>query len=262
MKYYVVSDIHGYYTELIKALTDKGYFEDKEPHKLIVCGDMMDRGTEAQAMEKFMIELLEKNELIFIRGNHEDLMLQMLREIEESYDEGYTYVKRHHISNGTLDTAVQLTGHNPTEIMRNTLEFLEEVKETAFYSVLIPVSVDYFETQNHIFVHGWIPSIEGPRWKEGTYNFDPGWRSAPKENWEAARWFNGMKLAEEFGVKEPGKTIVCGHWHTSFGHSKYSGKCSEFMSDAIFEPYESEGVLAIDGCTAHTGMVNCVVIEE
>ena len=21
------------------------------------------------------------------------------------------------------------------------------------------------------------------------------------------------------------KTIVCGHWHTSYGHSKYEGKC-------------------------------------
>ena len=261
MKYYVVSDIHGYYTELIKALTEKGFFDDKEPHKLIVCGDMMDRGREAQAMEKFMLELLERDELIFIRGNHEDLMLQMLEDIEESYDNGYTYVKRHHVSNGTLDTAAQLTRHNPTEIMRNAPEFLSEVRSTAFVSVLIPTSINYFETKSHVFVHGWIPAIEGERWEE-SYSFDPGWRSASKEDWKKARWYNGMKLAKEFGIKEPGKTIVCGHWHTSFGHSKYSQKCTEFMSDAIFEPYESDGILAIDGCTAHTGMINCVVIEE
>ena len=36
MRYYVVSDVHGYYTPLIEALTDKGFFEDKEPRKLIV----------------------------------------------------------------------------------------------------------------------------------------------------------------------------------------------------------------------------------
>ena len=39
MKYYVVADVHGFYTELITALTEKGFFEDKGPHKLIVCGD-------------------------------------------------------------------------------------------------------------------------------------------------------------------------------------------------------------------------------
>ena len=50
MRYYVVSDVHSFYTEMIKALTEKGYFEDKEPHKLIICGDMFDRGSESVAM--------------------------------------------------------------------------------------------------------------------------------------------------------------------------------------------------------------------
>ena len=74
MRYYVVSDIHSFYTEMIKALTEKGYFDDKEPHKLIICGDMFDRGSESVAMQKFIMELLEKDEVILIRGNHEELM--------------------------------------------------------------------------------------------------------------------------------------------------------------------------------------------
>lgn len=71
-----------------------------------------------------------------------------------------------------------------------------------------------------------------------------------------------MELAEEWNIKEPGKTIVCGHWHASFGHSVYAKRCSEFMSDAIFNPYVSEGIIAIDACTAHSGFVNCIVIED
>ena len=47
MRYYVVSDIHGFYTPLIQALTDAGFFDDAEPHKLIVLGDLMDRSREA-----------------------------------------------------------------------------------------------------------------------------------------------------------------------------------------------------------------------
>ena len=43
MKYYVTSDIHGFYTPLIKALTDAEYFEDQKPHKLVILGDLFDR---------------------------------------------------------------------------------------------------------------------------------------------------------------------------------------------------------------------------
>ena len=39
MRYYVVADTHGFFTEMIDALNEKGFFEDNEPHKLIVCGD-------------------------------------------------------------------------------------------------------------------------------------------------------------------------------------------------------------------------------
>ena len=38
MKYYVVADVHGFFDELKLALTEKGFFTDTEPHKLIVCG--------------------------------------------------------------------------------------------------------------------------------------------------------------------------------------------------------------------------------
>ena len=37
---------------------------------------------------------------------------------------------------------------------------------------------------------------------------------------------------------------------------------SEFEDDAIWEPFEAEGILAIDRCTAHTGKVNVVVLED
>ena len=88
MRYYVVSDVHSFYTEMIKALTEKGYFEDKEPHKLIICGDMFDRGSESVAMQKFIMELLEKDEVILVRGNHEDLMLSLIDDAKFNFGYG------------------------------------------------------------------------------------------------------------------------------------------------------------------------------
>ena len=83
MRYYVVSDVHGYFSLMKRALQEKGFFNDKEPHKLILCGDMLDRGEEALEMQEFMLDLLHKGELIFIRGNHEDLMIEMLNRFED-----------------------------------------------------------------------------------------------------------------------------------------------------------------------------------
>ena len=78
MKYFVVSDTHGFYDETITALTDAGFFTCKDKKKLIICGDLMDRGPQALQLQDFILDLYHKNEVIFIRGNHEDLMMDML----------------------------------------------------------------------------------------------------------------------------------------------------------------------------------------
>ena len=76
-----------------------------------------------------------------------------------------------------------------------------------------------------------------------------------------ARWYNGMAAAAQ-GVTEEGKTILCGHWNTSYGHSCLEGKGSEFGADADFSPYYGSGIIALDACTGHSGIVNCVVLED
>ena len=78
MRYYVTADVHGYYSHLMTALTEAGYFEDTKPHKLIICGDLYDRGEEAVQLQSFILALLERDEVILIRGNHEDLADQLL----------------------------------------------------------------------------------------------------------------------------------------------------------------------------------------
>ena len=73
MKYYITADIHGFYTEFHKALDEAGYFTDPKPHKLIILGDIFDRGQEAVEMQRFILSLLEQDAVILVRGNPEDL---------------------------------------------------------------------------------------------------------------------------------------------------------------------------------------------
>ena len=42
MKYFVSSDIHGFYDEWQKSLKDNGFDINNPCHKIIVCGDLFD----------------------------------------------------------------------------------------------------------------------------------------------------------------------------------------------------------------------------
>lgn len=251
MKYYVVADPHGFYTEMVEAMTKAGYFDDKEPRKLVVCGDLFDRGQEAVKMQEFILDLMAKDEVILVRGNHEDLFISMM-----DADGGIPY--NHHISNGTYSTALQLTGYDKKAAYAERAEFVKKVHQTPYYTQIIPAMVDYFEDGDYIFVHGWIPTHGGYPTKLPT-TYMEGWRNATAEQWLSARWDNGMEVSRK--AKEPGKTILCGHWHCSYGHSYFEFKGSEFEEDADFTPYYGEGIIALDACTVHSHMVNCIIVE-
>ncbi len=255
MRYYVVADPHGFFTELKTALEEKGFFSDTEPHKLIICGDLFDRGSEALAMQDFVLDLMEKDQVILIRGNHEDLALRLLNKWHLE-----SYLSSRHNTNGTVGTVLQLTGADRLE--NNAEEIGKRFLNSPYIQKIIPAMTDYFETAHYIFVHGWIPCFILPRFmRVNEYIFNENWREASPEQFAMARWTNGIEAAH-YGMTEPGKTIVCGHWHTSFGRANYEGTCSEFGEDADFSPYYSDGIIALDACTAHSKIINCIVLED
>lgn len=263
MRYYVVADVHGYYEELITALTEKGFFEDKEPHKLIVCGDLFDRGYEAVKLQQFILELMDKDEVILIRGNHEDLAIELIENIHKWMTAAVMYT--HHWRNGTVETVLQLTEMRLNEACKNPSECAARMNETPFLKQLIPAMLDYFETENYIFVHGWIALNcldDCPKYWQCNREFlyDCDWRNFHDKEWEEARWQNGFRLAHE-GFIEENKTIVCGHWHTSWPRAHYHGE-PEFEKGANFEPYYDKGIIGIDACTAHSKKVNILVLED
>ena len=139
MKYYFTADIHGFYTEFHKVLDEAGYFTDPEPHKLIILGDIFDRRQEVVEMQRFILSLLEQDAVILVRGNHEDLYEEMI-----TIDEGLPV--RHHKSNGTYGTALQLTGYDPGLAIIRNFDFTEAAQDTAYYRQIIPAMIDFYET--------------------------------------------------------------------------------------------------------------------
>lgn len=250
MKYYVVSDPHGFFTIMRQSLEDAGFFHDMEPHKLILLGDLLDRGKEPFEMIRFVIDLMKQDQVILVRGNHEDLFMEMVTE-----DRGLPL--SHHRSNGTYQTALDLTGMKWRDAISNPEELCERALSTPFVRTILPAMRNYYETKKFVFVHGWVPSIQN---SDGTFTIIDNWRDAGDATWGLARWINGIQAAQSSNV--PDKTVVCGHWHASFGHSRYEHKGSENGPDADFSPYYGPGVIAVDACTGISKQVNCIVLQD
>lgn len=238
-KFFVVSDIHSYYTPLKKALDEKGFDPSNEEHWLIVCGDCFDRGPESVDILHFLMSLERK---ILVKGNHDILL-------DECCMREYPY--SHDASNGTKKTIQDLGrvdyGTSFAECCCRTWDKLARYRE---------LLVNYFETQNYIFVHSWIPVSKN----DYKLLYNPDWRNSNQDEWDDAMWGNPFAFAE-YGFNKTGKTIVFGHWHSSTGWAKAEG-LSEFGQDAKFEPYYGEGYISIDRCTAYTGEVNVLVLED
>lgn len=261
MNLFVVSDIHSYYTPMMEALTSAGFFEDKTGI-LVLLGDALDRGGEAQAVVDFLLELQKEKRLIYVTGNHEDLLVDCLQAISRGEIYKIASGMSHHYVNRTFDSLLQLSGMSEREALSYPLELVSRVRASDYYQKLLSSCVDYFETAHHVFCHGWIPTRTQGQPPYVRHRYDPDWRDAPPYEWRRARWSNGMEMAFKYRIGEPKKTVVCGHWHTSWGHAKIHRVCSEWGNDAKFEPFHDKGVLAIDACTAHSGRVNVIRLSD
>ncbi len=66
-KYFITSDTHSFYNELIEELNNKGFDVNNKDHIIIMCGDLFDRGSESLKLYEF-IKSLPKERRILIRG--------------------------------------------------------------------------------------------------------------------------------------------------------------------------------------------------
>ncbi len=266
MRYYVTADIHGFFDPFMKALAESGYFADEGEKRLIVCGDMLDRGKQSSELIDFMLELKRKNELIFIRGNHEDLLQRLICDLEDGELWEIAKGTSYHVHNGTWKTALTLGKMTERESLACPKKLAKRIESSDFFRKLIPYSVDYYETENYIFVHGWIPcspSDGNPTYRSfRSFSFDRNWRKAPPSYWTAARWYNGIEFACRKKLTVNGKTVVCGHYNASYGHTVCEGRGPEFGAGADHSPFIAKGIIALDACTADSGRVNVMVIED
>ena len=195
-------------------------------------------------MLNFVQKLLKQDRLIYIRGNHEDLFLECLKEMK-AFDG--QILNRIHYHNGTASTCNQLS-----------------IRREEFKSLILKHTRNFFELGDYIFIHGWIPvnikddlPIYYANGRDFEFNLE--WRNASKEDWDAARWINGIEAAQK-GIIEKDKTIVCGHWHTGYGHYVYHGVGTG--EHDCCDVYRDDGIIALDACTALSQKINVIVFDD
>lgn len=260
MKYFVFSDAHGYYDILAESLYRAGFRMKDPSHGIISLGDLIDRGSDPLGCLNFVNSLPEERKIL-IRGNHETLLDELMRrEREYSYE----------YSNGTIYTLYELA-QNKGGTLRDVRDVCRDARTSPMWLEYTKYLRDYAEIGDNIFVHGWIPCASNDADKYHTrgvkYTFDDNWR---RGDWDTASWVNGMDAWNQ-GVKIPGKTIYCGHWHASYGHSKLHNEGPEFNNPyakdrkkrkANFTPFIDEGICAMDACTAVSHKINIRIIDD
>lgn len=230
-KFYIFSDCHGFYKELREALDEAGFDPNDENSWLIGAGDFTDRGPDP---EKVIHYLMGLDRFIGIRGNHEDLAKELIIR---------KYPMNHDWHNGTMQTIIDLA---PSAKSADEAFSIAWDKLSPFYDTL----VDYVELEHYVICHGYIP-----------YNKRKDWHEATQSQWENARWLNGMQMAMDGYTID--KCIICGHYHTSWGHAIQDKTFDEWGEGADFSPfYYEDKLIAIDGCTAHAKKVNVLVLKD
>lgn len=231
-KYFAVADVHSYFNPLMRALIDNGFDINNPAHKLILCGDAFDRGDESQMLYNFLCALGKEDRLIYIRGNHEDLLDELLARKHPFSIDGH---------NGTYKTVIDLAPEatdfkNACEIVNKKIQPLREYM------------VNYYETKDYIFVHATVPVYED--------NF----RNSTNAEWKEARWEN--PFLEWINYED--KPIIHGHYHNRIYWNTFEEKESDEICahGVMYDDRSIPGFIGLDTCTALSNKVNVFVYEE
>lgn len=216
----VIGDIHGGLKALIQVLERANVTTDDT---LIFLGDYVDGWSESPQVIRYLLELTEKQDCIFIKGNHDFWCEQYLKNGE---------VNRTWLFHGGALTFenYQLLNHDERQYHLN---FFERMK------------LYYIDDSNRLFIHAGFTSMKGPEQEFHQSNY----------NWDRTLW--EMALVMDKSVKKQSNLypkrlklyseIYIGHTPT--------------LNYNIEEPMQAINVWNIDTGVAFTGKLTILDID-
>lgn len=274
MIYFIVTDIFGAYDALTGVLDMAKFEKDNPNHTLVSLGNLLDFGPNPKECLEYIMSI-EPSRRILIQGSHE---VDMRAAIERG-----NFIDTD-TNNGLISMVKNLTGTTDEDVLMGLLKDNQLIKD--YLDVLQP----YYETENAIFVSGWIPCYHFKHIYDDKYNylFERRWRDATDQAWEDATRLNGMEAWNK-GIYDQKKTIICGNYPAPWGHYNLHGKGGDFaatggcncpgcvalrddmavvMNDPasqeppIYDPFYDTGIIGLNGCVLYGGMANTITWDD
>lgn len=138
-KTYVIGDIHGGLKALIQVL-ERAKISKEDT--LIFLGDFVDGWSESPAVLDFLIALEKSHNCIFIKGNHDDLVLQWLTGNKVDFNEQLWF------QHGGKATAL-------------AYEKISTSEKEAHITFLQSLQNYHIDAQNRLFIHAGFTNLKG-----------------------------------------------------------------------------------------------------
>ena len=171
MRTLVIGDIHGG-LKALKQIIERASITTSD--NLIFLGDYVDGWSQSPQVIDYLIELQARQKCIFIRGNHDELLLDWLQNRNENIDEGMWF--KH--------------GGEATVMAYSTISENKKIEHIAFLKSLQNY---YLDDQNRLFIHAGFTNMNGV-----TYEYFP-----KLFYWDRTLWETALALDENLDQNSP-----------------------------------------------------------
>jgi serine/threonine protein phosphatase 1 len=223
----VISDIHGCY-DTFNSLLQLIQFTPKED-KLILMGDFVDRGRQSKDVVDQVMRMVQNDEAIALRGNHDQRFIEYIFNKNVNYDAKF-------LEFGGLQTIQNYCDMRYTASDLKDKKLLEHIKTTLRtkyrnHFVFLHSLPHYYEDKRHIYVHA------------GLNPFYKNWQDQPEKDFI---WIREAFINHPTAVA---KMVVFGHTKTIDIHGSAD---IWFGGDKI----------GIDGGCPYGLQLNCLEIQD
>jgi len=165
MRKFVLGDIHGGLKALRQVL-DRANVTKKDT--LIFLGDFVDGWSESPAVLDFLMELQNQQPCIFIRGNHDDLVMKWLSGDNEDFDKKMWFVH----------------GGEATVLSYQNIDLATKEKHIRFLQSLQDY---YLDDENRLFIHAGFTNVRGVAYEYFT----------PLFYWDRTLWETALAMDDK-----------------------------------------------------------------
>jgi serine/threonine protein phosphatase 1 len=216
----VFGDIHGGLKALVQLLEKA---ELKENDRLIFLGDYVDGWSESAQVIAFLIDLSQKQECVFIRGNHDVWCHEWLK-------------------NDIVNSIWFMHGGKSTIESYQNIDSLEKEKHLEFFDNM----KDYFvDEHNNLFIHAGFSSMNGPEKEHYASNF----------SWDRTLWEMALTMDKRItkdSLSYPKRLLLYNEIY--IGHTPT-------LHYNIEVPMQGCNVWNIDTGAGFYGKLSCIDIE-